>query len=337
MEKKLLDQLADAIRMRHYSRKTVSAYVNWCRQYILFHNKRHPREMGAVEIEAFLNHLANVRHVAASTQEQARHAIQFLYAQVLKIDLGELNHLRAKSTKRMPTIMSREDTAKVLDEVDGEPFSLMARLLYGAGLRLQECQRLRFKDVDFGSYVIMVRGGKGNKDRTVPLPKMLVKPLMDQMGIARKLFEIDRQRGMPGVWVPDALDVKYPNIGAELGWFWIFPAQNYSVDPETKIRRRHYQHESELQRAIQRAARKAGVYQHVTPHVFRHCFASHLLWAGYDVRTVQDLLGHNNVKTTMVYLHLNQPAGWKGVQSPLDMMPVESLIQKYVDKDSWAC
>ena len=140
---------------------------------------------------------------------------------------------------------------------------------------------------------------------------------------------------MPGVWVPDALDVKYPNIGAELGWFWIFPAQNYSVDPETKIRRRHYQHESELQRAIQRAARKAGVYQHVTPHVFRHCFASHLLWAGYDVRTVQDLLGHNNVKTTMVYLHLNQPAGWKGVQSPLDMMPVESLIQKYVDKDSW--
>ena len=276
----------------------------------------------------FVSHLANARHVAGSTQNQAFFAIRFLYREVLKVQLTDVDGLMAKTSKRLPVVLSREETARVLDFVDVEPFNLMARLLYGAGLRLQECQQLRFKDIEFGDGIIIVRGGKGDKDRTVPLPKTLIKPLMDQMAIARRLHEIDIQRGMPGVQVPGALDVKYKNIGCELGWFWVFPAHNYSVDPETKIRRRHHQHESELQRAIRAAAIKAGILKNVTPRTFRHCFASHLLWAGYDIRTVQDLMGHNSVKTTMVYLHILQPAGWKGVQSPLDNMPVESLISR---------
>lgn len=317
-EKKLLDQMAEKITSLHYSKRTRSAYVEWARQYILFHNKRHPREMGRPEIEAFVTHLATQRKVSASTQNQAYHAIKFLYEQVLKTQIEQINLLRAKQTKRLPVVLTVEDTFKVLDEVYGEPFNLMARLFYGAGLRLHECQNLRVKDIDFGSGILFVRGGKGNKDRTVPLPRTLSKPLMDQIGIARNFWNIDRQRGMPGVYVPDALDVKYSNIGCDFGWFWVFPAQNYSIDPETNIRRRHHQHESEIQRAIHAASKRAGVYQRVSPHVFRHCFATHLLRAGYDIRTVQELMGHNDVKTTMVYLHVMLPAGWKGIQSPLD-------------------
>lgn len=195
----------------------------------------------------------------------------------------------------------------------------MARMLYGCGLRLQECQNLRIKDIDFGLMTVTVRAGKGDKDRTVPLPHSLVKPLMDQMAIARHLHEIDIKRGMPGVYVPNALDRKYPNIGCEWGWFWIFPARNYSIDPETKIRRRHHQHESELQRAIRSAAIRAGITKRVSPHTFRHCYATHLLHAGYDIRTVAELMGHNDVKTTMIYLHILQPGG-KGVESPLDKL-----------------
>lgn len=327
-EKKLLDQLADKIRMKHYSHKTEYAYVEWSRRYILFHNKRHPREMGAKEIEAYLNHLANVRHISASTQNQCLHALLFLYREVLGIQIENINTMRAKEGKRLPTVLNREDTKRVLDCVDGEMFNLMARLLYGAGLRLKECQQLRIKDMEFTNGIITIRGGKGDKDRTVPLPKTLVKPLMDQMNIARNLWNIDRQRAMPGVYVPDALDVKYPNIGSEWGWFWVFPAQNYSADPISKIRRRHHQHESELQRAIRTAAIKAAVLQRVSPHTFRHCFATHLLQSEYDIRTVQELMGHKSVKTTMVYLHVLLPGGWKGVESPLDNMPVESLIHQ---------
>lgn len=325
-DKKLLEQLADVIRMKHYSLKTVEAYVNWNRQFILFHGKRHPREMGLEEIKAFLSHLANVRRVSGSTQNQAYYAIRFMYQHVLNMQIDGIDELAAKAAKHLPIVLTQEETAKVLENIEGEPFSLMAHLLYGAGLRLKECQQLRFKDIEFSSGIIVVRGGKGNKDRTVPLPRKLVKPLMDQMAIARRLHEIDVQRGTPGVQVPGALDVKYKNIGCELGWFWVFPAQGYSVDPESGIRRRHHQHESELQRAIRAGAKRAGVLKHVTPHTFRHCFATHLLWGGYDVRTVQDLMGHQSIKTTMIYLHILQPAGWKGVQSPLDNNPVESVI-----------
>lgn len=326
-EKKLLEQLADKIRMKHYSRKTLEAYVRWARQYILFHNKKHPREMGAAEIEQYLDHLANVRHVAGSTQNQCLHALLFLYKEVLGIEIKNIGAMRANESKRLPTVLNKVDTFRVLDEVQGESFNLMARLLYGAGLRLAECQQLRVKDIDFSGGTIMVRGGKGDKDRTTPLPRSLVKPLMDQIGMARNYYNIDRQLGMSGVQVPNALDVKYPNIGIELGWFWVFPARNYSVDPESKIRRRHHQHESELQRAIRAAAQTAGILARVGPHTFRHCFATHLLWAGYDIRTVQDLMGHKSVKTTMVYLHILYPGGWKGVESPLDKSPVENLIR----------
>jgi integron integrase len=325
-DKKLLDQLAEAICAKHYSPKTADAYVNWNRQFILYHGKRHPREMGLPEIKSFLSHLANDRHVAGSTQNQAYYAIRFLYEKVLGMNIGGIDALAAKTAKHLPIVLTQEETAKVLENVEGEPFTLMAHLLYGAGLRLKECQQLRFKDIEFSSGIIIVRGGKGDKDRTVPLPRKLVKPLMDQMAIARRLHEIDIQRGMPGVQVPGALDVKYKNIGCELGWFWVFPAQGYSVDPVSGIRRRHHQHESELQRAIRAAAQKSGIFKHVTPHTFRHCFATHLLWGGYDARTVQDLMGHKSIKTTMIYLHILQPAGWKGVQSPLDNNPVESLI-----------
>ena len=325
-EKKLLEMLAEKIRAKHYSRKTEDAYVNWAKRYILFHNKRHPREMGEKEVEAFINHLANVGHVSASTQNQCLEALKFLYRELLGLPVENFNRLRAKQGKYLPTVLNREDVRKVLDAVDGQMFNLMARLLYGAGLRLRECQQLRFKDIDFASCIITVRGGKGQKDRTVPLPRTLVKPIMDQMGIARNLWNIDRQRAMPGVYVPNALDKKYPNIGADLGWFWVFPAQNYSVDPETKIKRRHHQHESELQRAVRAAGLKAGVLQRVSPHTFRHSFATHLLWAGYDIRTVQDLMGHESVKTTMVYLHILNPGSWKGVESPLDKMSAENII-----------
>lgn len=325
-EKKLLEQLADKIRMKHYSRKTETAYVEWSRRFILFHDKRHPREMGKAEIESYLNHLANVRHVSASTQNQCLHALLFLYRELLGVEIGYVNALRAKEGKRLPNVLNQEETARVLGCVESDPFRLMTQLLYGAGLRLMECQQLRIKDIDFGLGTIMVRAGKGNKDRTVPLPKILIKPLMDQMNIARQYWNIDQQRGMPGVYVPDALSVKYPNIGCDWGWFWIFPAANYSVDPVSKIRRRHHQHESELQRAIRRAAVKAGITKRVSPHTFRHCFATHLLWKGYDIRTVQDLMGNNSIKTTMVYLHILHPGGWKGVESPLDNMPVENLI-----------
>jgi integron integrase len=324
---KLLDQLTEQIRLRHYSRKTETAYVEWARRFILFHGKRHPREMGRNELQAYLTYLANVRHVSASTQNQCLHAIQFLYREVLQMDLGDVQSIRAKQGTRLPIVLNREETASVLNHVDGEPFNLMARLLYGAGLRLAECQALRIKDIDYGLGTITVRAGKGDKDRTVPLPKSLVKPLMDQMNIARQFWNIDRQRGMPGVYVPNALDVKYPNIGCDWGWFWVFPAQNYSVDPVTKIRRRHHQHESELQRAIRRASIAAGMVKRVSPHTFRHCFATHMLWKGYDIRTVQDLMGHDSVKTTMIYLHILNPGGWKGVESPLDTMPAENVIR----------
>lgn len=323
-EKKLLEQLADKIHARHYSKKTVYAYVEWARRYILFHNKRHPRDMGRTEIEVYLNHLASVRHVSASTQNQCLQALLFLYRQVLGIEIGMVNAIRAKKGKRIPTVLNLDETANVLNCVENEPFNLMARLLYGAGLRLKECQQLRIKDIDFGMMTITVRGGKGNKDRVVPLPRVLGKPLMDQMNIARQYWNIDQQRGMPGVFVPDALDRKFPNIRCEWGWFWVFPAQSYSVDPETKIRRRHHQHESELQRAIRSAAIKAGIAKRVSPHTFRHCFATHMLGNGYDIRTVQELMGHNDVKTTMIYTHILHPGG-AGVESPLDRMPVGVL------------
>lgn len=315
----LLDSIKQTAKRKEYSKRTADKYAEWARGFILFHNKRHPREMGRVEVEAYLSYLANKCRLSASSRNQCYYALKFMYVEVLGIGFENIEGLAAKESKRLPTVLNREDTAKVLNLIENEPFNLMARLLYGCGLRLKECQNLRIKDIDFGMMTVTVRAGKGDKDRTVPLPRSLVKPIMDQMAVSRHLHEIDTMRGMPGVYVPDSLDRKYPNIGCEWGWFWVFPAKNYSVDPETKIRRRHFQHESELQRTIRSAAIRAGITKRVSPHTFRHCYATHLIQAGYDIRTVAELMGHNDVKTTMIYLHILQPGG-KGVESPLDKL-----------------
>lgn len=318
----LLDDIRAKVKRKNYSDRTGKTYAKWAFRFILFHQKRHPREMGMPEIEAYLSYLANKCKLSASSRNQCFFSIKFMYEEVLGIKINGIHLLAAKESKRLPTVLNREDTAKVLNLVDNEPFNLMARMLYGCGLRLKECQNLRIKDIDFGLMTVTVRAGKGDKDRTVKLPHSLVKPLMDQMAICRNLWNIDVQRGMPGVYVPNALEKKYPNIGCEFGWFWVFPAQNYSVDSETKIRRRHHQHESELQRAIRSASIRAGITKRVSPHTFRHCFATHLLQAGYDIRTVQELMGHKDVKTTMIYLHILQPGG-KGVESPLDKLELD--------------
>lgn len=318
----LLDSIRQTVRRKNYSPRTAETYAKWAHRFILFYGKRHPREMGKAEIEAYLSHLANKCSLSASSRNQCHYALKFMYSEVLGIQIEDIQGLAAKESKRLPTVLNREDTAKVLNLVDDEPFNLMARLLYGCGLRLKECQNLRIKDIDFGLMIVTVRAGKGDRDRTVPLPRILVKPLMDQMAIAQHLHEVDLKRGMPGVYVPDALDRKYPNIGCEWGWFWVFPARNYSVDPGTKIRRRHHQHESEHQRAIRSASIRAGITKRVSPHTFRHCFATHLLLAGYDIRTVQELMGHKDVKTTMIYTHILQPGG-KGVESPLDKLELD--------------
>ena len=326
-EKKLLEQVAERVRAMHYSRKTESAYVGWSRRYILFHNKRHPLEMGEREIEAYLGHLANVGMVSASTQNQCRAAILFMYREVLGIEIENVNVMRAKEGKHLPTVLTKADTRRVLNCVHGEPYHLIIQLLYGAGLRLSEAQKLRIKDVNFESYLLFIRSAKGDKDRTVPLPRILEKPLRDQMEIARRLHEIDVQRGMPGVYVPFALKRKYSNIGTEWGWFWVFPAENYSTDPETKIYRRHHIYESGIQRAVKTARRESGIATHVTPHTFRHCCATHMLQDGYSIRVVQELLGHEDVRTTMIYTHCMLPAGEAGIVSPLDKMFQADVIR----------
>jgi integron integrase len=325
---KLMDEVMNKMTMLHLSRKTVKAYSAKIREYVLFTGAKQRDDLSNTkQIERYLTHLATVRRVSASTQNQAFYAVLFLYRQVLKIEVGNVQSMRAREGKRLPSVLSKADTLRVLNCVHGDPYHLISQLLYGSGMRLSEVQQLRIKDIDFSSYVIMVRAGKGDKDRTVPLPRMLEKPLRDQIGIARSLHSIDVQRGMPGVYVPNALDVKYPNIGTEWGWFWVFPAENYSTDPETKIYRRHHIYESGIQRAVKAARLEAGVAGHVTPHTFRHCFATHLLQDGYNIRVVQELLGHKDVKTTMIYTHIMMPGGQAGVVSPLDKMPVEDIIR----------
>lgn len=326
---RLMEEVQARMQVKHLSRKTQGAYSAKIRDYVLFTRAQCREDLHDTDhIERYLTYLATVRRVSASTQNQAFYAILFLYREILKIEMGPVLALRAPESKRLPTILSRGETMRVLDCVEGEPYNLIARLLYGSGMRLNECLNLRIKDVDFGSSIITVRGGKGDKDRTVPLPRTLVKPLMDQIGIARSYHRIDTQRGMPGVYVPNALDRKYPNIGTEWGWFWVFPADHYSTDPETKIHRRHHVYEGGVQRAVKRARIAAGINGYITPHTFRHCFATHLLQDGYNIRVVQELLGHKDVKTTMIYTHCMLPAGQAGVVSPLDKVSVEDLIRR---------
>ena len=315
--KKLLDQLRDAIRIKHYSYSTEKTYVHWAKRYILFHNKRHPAEMGALEIEAFLSHLAQEANVSASTQNQAFNALLFLYRNVLQIELAiPIHALRAKRAQHLPTVLSKTEVNQVLSEMQGL-HQLMTRLLYGCGLRLMECLHLRVKDIDFEQSQVVVREGKGEKDRLTMLPASLVEPLKAQIAFVKQQHERDLANGYGSVELPYALARKYPNADKELSWQYVFPSDHLSTDPRSGITRRHHFDPSGLQRAVKTAAKLAKINKPVSPHTFRHCFATHLLEAGYDIRTVQELLGHKDVKTTMVYTHvLNR--GPKAVRSPLD-------------------
>jgi len=314
--KKLLDRVRDAIRLKHYSIRTETAYVDWIRRYILFHDKRHPNDMGAPEVEAFLTHLAVHEHVAASTQNQAYSALLFLYREVLHQDLGPINALRAQKPKRLPTVLTKDEVQRVLSHLSGT-HQLMARLLYGSGLRLMECLRLRVKDLDFDYHTITVRDGKGEKDRVTILPESLIAPLQEHLQHVRRLHQEDLAQGYGAVYLPYALERKYPNASREWIWQYVFPSDRLSVDPRSASVRRHHVDESGLQRAVRGAARQAGIHKRVTPHTLRHSFATHLLEAGYDIRTVQELLGHKDVRTTMIYTHVLQRGGL-AVRSPLD-------------------
>lgn len=314
---RLLDQLRDRIRLKHYSIRTENTYIDWVKRYILFHNKRHPADMGAPEIEQFLSHLAIERNVSASTQNQALAALLFLYKEILAINLPWLKELtRAKRTQRLPVVLTRSEVDRVIAQLEGT-HQLMVKLLYGTGIRLMELVRLRIKDVDFERREIIVRSGKGNKDRVTMLPEVIITPLREHLIRVRVLFDNDRADNLSGVYLPNALEVKYPNAGKEWAWYWVFPARGLSRDPRSELVRRHHTDEQTLQRAIRKAAQIARIAKTITPHVFRHSFATHLLESGYDIRTVQELLGHKDVSTTQIYTHVLNRGG-RGVRSPLD-------------------
>jgi integron integrase len=314
---KLLDRVRAACRVRHYSIRTEDAYVDWVKRFILFHHKRHPLEMGAAQINAFLTHLAVDGHVAASTQNQAFSALLFLYRSVLEVEPGLIEGvIRAQRPKRLPVVLTRSEVRRVLAQLTGT-YRLIGQLLYGSGLRLLEGLRLRVKDLDFGQGEILVREGKGNKDRHTLLPEALRDDLCRHLEAVRRLHEEDLAKGFGKVYLPDALDRKLPAAAGEWRWQYVFPSANLSVDPRSGARRRHHAHEAAVSRAITTAVRRAGIAKHATSHSFRHSFATHLLEAGYDIRTVQELLGHADVATTMIYTHVLNKGG-KGVKSPLD-------------------
>ena len=318
---KLLDQVRNVIRKKHYSIRTEQAYVDWVRRYILFHKKHHPKDMGEKEISQFISHLATDRRVASSTQNQALNAIVFLYKRVLNIELGDFGHMeRAKKPEKLPTVMARKEVNQVLSSMSGIN-QLMAKLLYGCGLRLMECVRLRVKDIDFEQNHIIVRDGKGMKDRSTMLPEQLKPLLIEHLEGVRIMHKQDLKNRLGEVYLPFALERKYPNAAKEWGWQYVFPSEKISKDPRSGKMRRHHVSESALQRAVQKAARKADLTKHVSPHTFRHSFATHLLEGGYDIRTVQELLGHKDVSTTMIYTHVINKGGM-GVQSPLDTLNI---------------
>lgn len=301
--RKLLDQLSDSLRRRHYSIRTEQAYVNWVRRFILFHNKRHPDQMGAREVEAFLNHLAIRKNVSASTQNQALCALLFFYRFVLNRELEDLRNVRARKPEHLPVVLTRGEVLRVISAMAGET-QLAAKLLYGSGLRLLECLHLRIQNVDFGQRCIHVREGKGAKDRITVLPQNVVASLQDHLERVRQLHQRDRTAGYGAVYLPHALEAKYTSASREWCWQYVFPAATLSVDPRSGQKRRHHLSESAIQKAVKSAARLAGILKPVGCHTFRHSFATHLLQAEYDIRTVQELLGHRNVKTTMVYTHV---------------------------------
>jgi integron integrase len=314
---RLLDQLRARLRLKHYSLRTEQAYVGWIRRFILASDKRHPRDMGVVEVEAFLSALATHGQVAAGTQNQALSALLFLYREVLSIELPWMETVvRAKRPQRVPVVLSRDEVIRLLALMDG-CFGLMASLLYGSGMRLMECVRLRSKDVDFELNQICVRDGKGSKDRHVPLPQRLREPLRTQLERVRLIHRQDLGAGHGAVWLPHALARKYPSASREPGWQYLFPSGQLSRDPRGGELRRHHLDEAGLQRAVRAARLKAGIIKPATCHTLRHSFATHLLEAGQDIRTIQELLGHKDVATTQIYTHVLNRGG-HGVLSPLD-------------------
>jgi integron integrase len=324
---RLLDQVRAAIRLRHYSIRTEEAYIQWIRRYILFHNKRHPKDMGAPEINAFLSHLAIKDRVAASTQNQALCAILFLYKQVLDQDPGRLEGVvRAKKPTKLPVVFTVEEVQAILVRLQGTVW-LMASLLYGSGLRLMECARLRVKDIDFQCRQLVVKDGKGQKDRVTMLPSRLIVPLKQHLARVKTVHEEDLGSGLGAVYLPFALEKKYPNAATEWGWQYVFPASKISIDPRSGKKRRHHIDETILQKAVKSAIRQAGIAKQGSCHSLRHSFATHLLQSGYDIRTVQELLGHSDVNITMVYTHVLNRGG-KGVSSPLDelCLPLGSTV-----------
>jgi integron integrase len=314
---RLLDSVRSAIRLRHYSYRTEKAYVDWIRRFILFHARRHPRDMGGDEVRDFLSHLANARQVSPATQAQALAALLFLYKRVLNVDLPWIDDVvRAHRPKRLPTVLTREEARQVIAQMSGT-HRLIAGLLYGSGLRLLEALRLRVKDIDLYHRRVMVRDGKGMKDRVTILPESVADELKVHLKNVKLLHEHAVQRGIAGVELPHALSRKYPRAHLQWGWQYVFPAARPSVDPRTGTQRRHHVHEESVQRHVRAAARAAGIEKPVSPHTFRHSFATHLLETGYDIRTVQELLGHKDVSTTQIYTHVMAP-GRNPVRSPLD-------------------
>jgi len=317
--KRLIDRLREEVRSRHYSLQTEKAYWYWIRYFILFHKKRHPADMGAAEVTAFLSWLATERNVAAATQNQALSALPFLYKHVLRQTLPWLDDLvRAQRPVRLPTVLSEAEVRRLLNAM-GDGARLMAGLLYGAGLRQAECLKLRVKDVDFAYRQIIVRDGKGARDRATMLPENLVQPMQAHLGKVRQLHQRDRKEGFGEVWLPHALARKYPRARFEWAWQFVFPSANRSPDPESGVVRRHHLHPDTLGNAVKRAAAAAGIVKPVSCHTLRHSFATHLLERGYDIRTVQELLGHSDVSTTMVYTHVMNK-GARAVKSPLDRL-----------------
>jgi integron integrase len=314
---RLLDQVRSAVRLRHYSIRTEEAYVNVIRRFILFHRKRHPKEMGADEIRQYLSHLATDGNVAASTQNVALAALLFLYREVLQLDLPLIEGVeRAKRPQRIPVVLTLEEVKRMLALITGT-YHLMASLLYGSGLRLMECVRLRVKDLDFDYRQIIVRDGKGQKDRRTVLPQPLIEPLRHHLARVRLQHEEDVRLGCGRVYLPYALERKYPQAAVEWVWQYVFPAARLSVDPRSGERRRHHASEDRLQKAVKRGIQEAGIEKRASCHTLRHSFATHLLADGYDIRTIQELLGHADISTTMIYTHVLNRGG-KGVRSPLE-------------------
>lgn len=315
---KLLDDVRNVLRLRHYSYQTEKTYIHWIRQYIYFHNIRHPKEMGATEVEVFLTYLAVEKTVAASTQNQALAALLFLYREVLKVDLPWLDKFKpAKKSERVPVVLTKAEVKLMLEQFKGINW-LIANLLYGSGLRLAEALRLRVKDLDFGFRQIVVRDGKGGKDRFTVLPIKMIEPLQKQLEFAQNLHEQDLRRGLGQVEMPFAMARKYPNAEKEWTWQYVFPSKSLSVNPRTGATGRHHVSPASIQKSFKEILRKSRIPKNASPHTLRHSFATHLLQDGYDIRTIQELLGHKELTTTMIYTHvLNQHR--LGVRSPVDL------------------